>query len=232
MPQQPHSFTIKDWAEEDRPREKLLHFGPRHLTNAELLAILIGSGCKGQSAVAIMQQLLAQNQHQLSRLNKMPLSAMLKINGIGPTKAVKIKAALALAARLAHTPNEKCVQLSSSQAVYEVLNPLFMNLAKEEFWVVYLNTANRVLAKKRLSSGGITQTVVDVRLAFKWALEVGATALILAHNHPSGNLEPSGADRKITQQFKQAAAHFELYVLDHLIFSEKGYFSFADEKLI
>ncbi len=95
MPQQPHSFTIKDWAEEDRPREKLLHFGPRHLTNAELLAILIGSGCKGQSAVAIMQQLLAQNQHQLSRLNKMPLSTMLKINGIGPTKAVKIKAALA-----------------------------------------------------------------------------------------------------------------------------------------
>ncbi len=109
MPQQPHSFTIKDWAEEDHPREKLLHFGPRHLTNAELLAILIGSGCKGQSAVAIMQQLLAQNQHQLSRLNKMPLSAMLKINGIGPTKAVKIKAALALAARLAHTPNEKRV---------------------------------------------------------------------------------------------------------------------------
>ncbi len=144
-----------------------------------------------------MQQLLAQNQHQLSRLNKMPLSAMLKINGIGPTKAVKIKAALALAARLAHTPNEKRVQLSSSQAVYEVLNPLFMNLVNEEFWVVYLNTANRVLAKKRLSSGGITQTVVDVRLAFKWALEVGATALILAHNHPSVNLEPSGADRKI-----------------------------------
>ena len=232
MPQQPHSFTIKDWAEEDRPREKLLHFGPRHLTNAELLAILIGSGCKGQSAVAIMQQLLAQNQHQLSRLNIMPLSAMLKINGIGPTKAVKIKAALALAARLAHAPNEKRVQLSSSQAVYEVLNPLFMNLANEEFWVVYLNTANRVLAKKRLSSGGITQNVVDVRLAFKWALEVGATALILVHNHPSGNLEPSGADRKITQQFQQAAAHFELRVFDHLIFSEKGYFSFADEKLL
>lgn len=221
MPQQPHSFTIKDWAEEDRPREKLLHFGPRHLTNAELLAILIGSGCKGQSAVAIMQQLLEQNQHQLSRLNKMPLSAMLKI-----------KAALALAPRLAYTPNEKRMQLSSSQAVYEVLNPLFMNLANEEFWVVYLNTANRVLAKKRLSSGGITQNVVDVRLAFKWALEVGATALILAHNHPSGNLEPSGADRKITQQFQQAAAHFELRVLDHLIFSEKGYFSFADEKLL
>ena len=203
MPQQPHSFTIKDWAEEDRPREKLLHFGPRHLTNAELLAILIGSGCKGHSAVAIMQQLLAQNQHQLSHLNKMPLSAMLKINGIGPTKAVKIKAALALAARLAHAPNEKRVQLSSSQAVYEVLNPLFMNLANEEFWVVYLNTANRVLAKKRLSSGGTTQTVVDVRLAFKWALEVGATALILEHNHPSGNLEPSGADLKITQQFNR-----------------------------
>ena len=232
MLQHPHSFTIKDWAEEDHPREKLLHFGPRHLTNAELLAILIGSGCKGQSAVAIMQQLLAQNQHQLSHLNKMPLSAMLKINGIGPTKAVKNKSCLSLGSSIGHTPNEKRVQLSSSQAVYEVLDPLFMNLANEEFWVVYLNTANRVLTKKRLSSGGITQTLVDVRLAFKWTLEVGATALILAHNHPSGNLEPSGADRKITQQFKQATAHFDLSVLDHLIFSEKGYFSFADEKLL
>ena len=162
MPQPPHSFTIKDWAEEDRPREKLVHFGPRHLTSAELLAILIGSGRKGQSAVALMQQLLAQNQHQLSRLNKMPLSAMVKLKGIGPTKAVKIKAALALATRLAQTPNEKHVQINSSQTVYEVLKPLFMDLVNEEFWVVYLNTANRVLTKKRLSSGGITQTVVDV----------------------------------------------------------------------
>jgi DNA repair protein RadC len=232
MPQNPTSFTIKDWAEEDRPREKFLHLGPRQMSNAELLAILIGSGSKGQSAVALMQQLMAQNQHQLSKLYAAPVATMMQVKGIGPTKAIKIKAALTSAFRLANSPTTPNVQLNSSQEVFALIRPLFMNLVNEEFWVLYLNNSNRLLSKKQLSSGGMTQTVVDVRLAFKWALEVGATALILVHNHPSGNPKPSAADRKITTQFQHAAAHFDLQVLDHLIYFEKGYFSFADEKLL
>ena len=228
----PSKFTLKDWSVEERPREKLISQGPQQLTNAELLVLLIGSGNPGETAVQLMQRLMASLDHDLSALHRVSLDALLQWKGIGPAKAVKIKAALELGKRIQGIPSQEKVSCTNSAIAYDTLFAVLSYLDQEEFWVLLLNTQHHVVEKKCLSKGGISETTVDIRLLFKSALQCGATAIIVAHNHPSGVLKPSTSDIQLTQKIKKAGENMDIKLLDHLIISEKGYFSFADEKLL
>ena len=225
-------FIIREWSIDDRPREKMLIKGEQSLSNAELLALLIGSGNQGESAVHLMQRLLASVENNMAKLHKMALEKLMDWKGIGPAKAVKIKAALEIGKRIQlETPMEQ-LNCNQSKDAYRLFQPVLSFLEHEEFWVAYLNQQNRVIIHQCLSKGGIASTTVDVRLVLKKALEVGATALILAHNHPTGNLVPSQADRQLTAKIRKAAKVIDIQLLDHLIVSENGYFSFADENIL
>jgi DNA repair protein RadC len=232
MPLKNTSFTIKDWDASDRPREKLKTQGASYLSNAELFAVLIGSGTVNESAVSLMKRILLSVQNDLQKFDQLALERLVEFKGIGEAKAIKLKAVLELSKRFQNKKPNKTKILTSSKIVYESIVQHLKDLPHEEFWVLYLNQSNRLLEKYRLSKGGITQTTVDIRLAFKRAFEVGATAFILVHNHPSGRLTPSNSDKQITRKFKLAAANVDLKILDHLIVSEKGYFSFADESIL
>ena len=226
------SFTIKDWDVSDRPREKLKSQGASYLSNAELFAVLIGSGSSSESAVGLMKRILLSINNDLQKFDQLPIERLVEFKGIGEVKAIKLKAVVELSKRFQKQQPDKTTVLNSSKIVYESIYMDLDTLPHEEFWILYLNQSNRLLEKYRLSKGGITQTTVDLRLAFKRAFEVGATGLILAHNHPSGGLTPSSSDEQITRKFKLAAASVDLRILDHLIVSKKGYFSFADEGLL
>lgn len=226
------SFTIKNWAESDRPREKLLQKGKAALSDAELLAILIGSGSRNESAVDLCRKILSDAGDSLNELGKLTVDQLLRYRGIGEAKAVAIAAAMELGRRRRSEEALEKKKISSSASVFELLQPDIGELPHEEFHVLYLNNSNRVIKKEQLSKGGITGTLVDVRLAMKRSIELGATALILAHNHPSGNLSPSSADKQLTQKLKTAGESLDIKVLDHVIVTEKSYFSFADEGLI
>ena len=229
VPQSPSHFTIREWSVDDRPREKMLLKGAQQLTNAELLAILIGSGHPGSSAVDLMQRLLASVENSAAKLHATPLERLMDWKGIGPAKAVKIKAALELGKRIqVEVPLEQ-MDCSNSALAFKAFQPVLSYLDHEEFWVAYLNHQNKIISRDCLSKGGIASTTVDVRLVLKRALEVGATALVLAHNHPTGNLVPSSADLNLTKKMNEAAKILDIHLLDHLIVSEKSYFSFADE---
>jgi len=232
MPNLPQKLTIKQWNPDDRSREKLKEKGPESLSVAELLAIIIGSGRPGESAVALMKRVLHHQKNGLMDLQYVSLQNLTKYKGVGMVKAIKIKAVLEISKRLQTLPFDQKKQLTSSALVFRILTPFLSLLDHEEFWILYLNQSNRLLEKKCLSKGGISQTVVDIRLALKYAIELGATSMILAHNHPSGNLSPSNQDIEITQKFIKAAHTFDIIILDHLIVSEKRYFSFKDENLI
>ena len=232
MPLKKKSFTIKDWDVSDRPREKLKSQGASYLSNAELFAVLIGSGSSSESAVGLMKRILLSINNDLQKFDQLPIERLLEFKGIGEVKAIKLKAVVELSKRFQKQQPDKTTVLNSSKIVYESIYMDLDTLPHEEFWILYLNQSNRLLEKYRLSKGGITQTTVDLRLAFKRAFEVGATGLILAHNHPSGGLTPSSSDEQITRKFKLAAASVDLRILDHLIVSKKGYFSFADEGLL
>ena len=225
-------ITIKNWDESDRPREKLSRLGASYLSNSELVALLIGSGNLNETAMGLAQRILKSVDHDLNKLHQLPLEILLKFNGIGLAKAVKIKAGLELSKRMIQKKDQKGVVMNHSKIVFEHLQYDLAALDHEEFWVIYLNQSSKFIEKFKLSQGGISQTTVDIRLALKRAFEVGATAIILAHNHPSGNLKPSQSDKNLTQKFCEAAKLVDLSVLDHLILSEKGYFSFADEELM
>ena len=225
-------LTIKDWDSLDRPREKLKAHGGVALSVAELFAILIGSGTSNENAVGLMQRVLSSVNHDLIKFQQLPIEHLKKFRGIGEAKAIKLKAVFEMIKRGQQLPDKKEIIFHSSKSVYNYIAPDFFGLPHEEFWVVYLNQSNKLLEKYRLSKGGITQTIVDIRLAFKRAFELGATALILVHNHPSGQLRSSTSDQQITRKFKTAASHVDLKVLDHIIISDKGYFSFADEQLL
>ncbi len=226
------SFSIKNWSEEDRPREKLLQKGKSSLSNAELIAILIGSGNRKESAVALSKRILASAALNLNELGKLSINELMKFKGIGEAKAVTIVAALELGRRRRGAEALEKKKIASSNSVFELMQPIIGELPHEEFWIVYLNNSNKVLQKAQLSKGGITGTLVDVRLVLKTALQLGAVGLILAHNHPSGTLKPSQADQQITQKLKKAGESLDIKVLDHLIITEKAYFSFADESLL
>ncbi|KAB1067485.1 JAB domain-containing protein [Tamlana haliotis] len=232
MQEKPPSFTIKHWNHDDQPREKLLNKGKMALSDAELVAILIGSGNRDESAVALSKRILAHTNNNLSALGKLSLKQLISFKGIGEAKAITILAALELGRRRRGEEALERKQITSSRSVYELMQPVIGELEHEEFWIIYLNNSNKVLQKNQLSKGGITGTLVDVRLVLKTALEVGATGLILSHNHPSGTLKPSEADKQITQKLKTAAESLDIKVLDHLIITEKAYFSFADEILL
>lgn len=225
-------FSIKNWSESDRPREKLLLKGKESLSDAELLAILIGSGSRNESAVSLCQRILKNSDQKLNRLAKLSIQQLMDFKGIGEAKAISIVAALELGRRRRGEEAMELKKISSSQTVFEIMQPILGELAHEEFWVILLNNSNKVLHKYALSKGGITGTLVDLRLLFKDALSYGAVGIILAHNHPSGALKPSKADLTITKRIKDGAATLDLKLLDHLIITEKTYYSFADEAML
>lgn len=221
-------FPITNWSEDDRPREKLMLKGKSALSDAELIAILIGSGSRNESAVALSKRILSSADN-LNALGKMSISQLINFKGIGEAKAIAIIAALELGRRRRAEDTVELIKITSSKLVFEIMQPIIGELPHEEFWVLFLNNSNKVISKSQLSKGGITGTIVDVRLVFKLALESGATSLILCHNHPSGNLQPSDADKEITKKIKIAGDSLDVKVLDHLIITETKYYSFVDE---
>ncbi|MBO0343407.1 MAG: DNA repair protein RadC [Bacteroidota bacterium] len=226
------SFSIKHWADDDRPREKLVQKGSSVLSDAELIAILIGSGSRDESAVELSKRILASVDHNLNELGKLSVNQLMRFKGIGEAKAVTIAAALEMGRRRRLEDTTKITKIKSSHDVFELLYPLIGELPHEEFWIVYLNNSNKVVHKAQLSKGGITGTLVDVRLVLKQALELGAVGIILAHNHPSGAMEPSGADKQITHKLKVASEALDIKILDHLILSQNEYLSFADQGIL
>lgn len=232
MIKKPSPFSIRKWSIDDQPREKMLAKGAHALTNAELLAILIGSGNTGESAVHLMQRLLASVANNLSELHHLALERLMEWKGIGPAKAVKIKAALEVGKRVQQQKPLHKIQCKYSIQAYQLFKPVLSFLEHEEFWVAYLNYQNQVITHLCISKGGITSTTVDIRLIMKKALEVGATALLIAHNHPSNLLSPSQCDKDLTVKIKKAAALMDIQLHDHLIVSDQNYFSFADENLL
>ncbi|OXA92121.1 RadC family protein [Flavobacterium hercynium] len=221
-------FPITNWSEDDRPREKLMLKGKNALSDAELIAILIGSGSRNESAVALSKRILLSADN-LNALGKMSITQLMNFKGIGEAKAIAIIAALELGRRRRVEDTVALATITSSKLVFEIMQPIIGELAHEEFWVLFLNNSNKVISKAQLSKGGITGTIVDVRLVFKLALETGATGLILCHNHPSGILRASDADKQITKKIRQAGESLDVKVLDHLIITETKYYSFVDE---
>ncbi|MFC6861585.1 RadC family protein [Zunongwangia atlantica] len=232
MGEQSQGFSIKNWAVDDRPREKLLRKGKLALSDSELIAILIGSGNRKETAVELSKRILASTQNNLSELGKLSVNQLCKFNGIGEAKAITIIAALELGRRRRLENALERTKITSSRSVFELMQPIIGELPHEEFWIIYLNNSNKVIDKLQLSKGGITGTLVDVRLTLKKALELGAVSLILAHNHPSGTLKPSMADKNLTQKLKTASESLDIKVLDHIIVTEMSYFSFADEAIL
>ncbi|GHC49195.1 RadC family protein [Ulvibacter litoralis] len=225
-------FSIKNWNEDDRPREKLLLKGKTALSDAELIAILIASGSRNESAVALSQRILASVANNLNELAKLSVKDLMQFKGIGEAKAISITAALELGKRRRAEVALERKKITASKSVFELMQPIIGDLPHEEFWIVYLNNSNKVLQTLQLSKGGITGTLVDVRLVFKNALQLGSVAVVLVHNHPSGTLKPSQADLSLTKKLKIAGESLDIKVLDHLIITEKSYFSFADENLL
>jgi len=225
-------LSIKEWNEEDRPREKLILRGVDALSNAELLAILIGSGNKYDSAVELSKKILNQFGNNLNELVKADLNQLIKFNGIGDAKAISIITALELGRRQRLSAALSVPKITCSKDAFEIFSPLIGDLLHEEFWVLHINNSNKVIERQLISKGGITGTLVDVRIIFKKSLELLTTSVLLAHNHPSGKTTPSNADKKITAKIKNAALTLDIKVLDHLIITQKAYFSFADEGII
>jgi DNA repair protein RadC len=225
-------LTIKDWAEDDRPREKMVAKGVSALSDAELLAILIGSGTRNETAVAVAQRILSSANNNLNELGKFSLKDFVKIKGIGSAKGITIMAALELGKRRKISDAIERKQITSSNDVIEIFQPLLADLPYEEFWVLLLNRANRIMEKVKISEGGFTATVVDVRKIMRIALDHQAIGIILCHNHPSGNHNPSNDDLKITTKIKEAAVTLDISLLDHIIITDKKCFSMADNSLI
>jgi len=226
------SLDIKSWAEEDRPREKLLLKGRSALSDAELIAILIGSGTPKTTAVDLAKQILKDVGNDLNRLARLSVNDLIKFKGIGPAKAIAIVSALELGRRRKDQSFMQREKVTSSEDVYNLMKPELLDRSHEEFWMILLNRANVVIKKHKISMGGISGTVADPRLIFKTALEHTACSVILVHNHPSGNLSPSEADKKLTSKMADAGNLLDIPVLDHIIFTDQGYFSFKDENLI
>jgi DNA repair protein RadC len=226
------SIKITDWAVEDRPREKLIQKGTNSLSDAELLGILISSGTREKSAVDLGRELLMIANNNLNSLGKLTISDLKSIHGIGTARAVTIAAALELGRRrkLAETP--EIPQIKCSKDVFDLLSPVLSDIPHEEFWILFLNRYNKVINRMKLSQGGISGTVTDVRMVMKKAIEYLASGIIVCHNHPSGNLNPSESDTRITQKIKEAGSIMDIQLLDHLIISDKDYYSFADNGVL
>lgn len=225
-------ITLKSWAEEDRPREKLLFQGRRHLSDAELIAILIGSGNRTETAVELSRRILASLDNDLEKLGKLSVAELSKFKGIGEAKAISIIAALEIGRRRRESIPTKITRITCSRDIFELMRKHFADLNHEEFWIVLLNRSNQVLSRHLISKGGQAGTIADPKIIFQTALENHSASIILSHNHPSGNLKPSQADLQLTRKLKDAAALLDIAVLDHLIFTDIAYLSFADEGLM
>jgi DNA repair protein RadC len=223
---------IHQWVAEDRPREKLREKGIKSLTNAELIAILLRSGTRTKSAVDLAKEMLSLSHQKLSTLSRFGMADLLQIKGIGEAKATTILAALELGRRRKDEDAEENPIIKSSQDAYRCIAPFIEDLNSEEFWVLLLNRKNALIRRVQISKGGISGTVVDNRLIFREAFQNYASSIILAHNHPSGNLKPSQADIRITDKIKQAGEFMDIKLLDHLIITSSNYYSFGDEGMI
>lgn len=225
--------SIKNWSDDDKPREKLLHKGAEVLSNAELLAILINNGTRNKSAVDLAKELMLKANNDLQRLGEFSVKEIvqLQVKGLGEAKAISIIAALELGIRRAATEKKKTI-IHSSKDIADYLKEQLQFKSHEVFMAIFLNQANKIIHSETISEGGITGTVVDTRILLKKALEYNTVGIILCHNHPSGSLKPSNADKQITQKIKQAAELFDIKVMDHIIVSNEGYYSFADDGLI
>lgn len=223
---------IKEWAEADRPREKLLSQGRRQLTDAELIAILIGTGNKNETAVDLSKRILGFYQNDLAKVAKLSVKELSKFKGIGEAKAIAIVAALELGRRRKEVENDGPLKVSCSKDAYLLLKSEFEDLPHEEFWILLLNRANFVIGKHFISKGGQAGTVADPKLIFKIALEHNAAYVVLAHNHPSGNLKPSSADLSLTKKLKESGLLLDLPIFDHLIITDHAYLSMADEEMM
>ncbi len=228
MPTDYKNLTIKDWALEDRPREKMIKRGIGSLSDAELLAILIKSGTKNENAVAIAQRILLSANSNLNELGKFTLTDFISTKGIGEAKGITIMAALELGRRRKQSEALNRQKIESSNDIIEIFQPQLADLPHEEFWVLFLNRANKVIDQARITQGGVTGTIFDIKLIMKSAIEKLASSIIIAHNHPSGNPKPSEQDIKITQKLKEAAQIFEIALLDHIIVTDSECYSFAD----
>lgn len=227
------NLSIKEWAEHDRPREKLAISGRKALSDAELLAILISTGQQGETALDLARKLLHHFSNDLHALAKAGIKEISKIKGVGPAKAITIIAALELGQRKKASEASVREKITSSKQVHELFFPLLSDLEHEQFWIALLNNANLVLKTSQISKGGMTSTIVDTRVVLKMALETGGcVGIILAHNHPSGSIKPSEADMKMTQKIKEAGRLVDITVLDHIILAGNTYLSFADEGIL
>ena len=223
------SQAMSLWSAEDQPRERLMSQSPQALSNAELIALILGTGVQHQSALAVAQSILSLADHQLASLATQPWNDWVSLKGVGTVKAVRLAAAMELSRRIPLDPSITRCALTSSQDVYQLLKPKLAHLPHEEFWVLYLNNAHKLLYMHRLSQGGITATYVDIRLLLKEALQRHAVAIVVAHNQPSGQLQPSLQDRELTEKIKKAAELIDIKLLDHLVIAQQEYLSFADQ---
>lgn len=224
----PEYYSIKNWAEEDRPREKLMQKGRQALSDAELIAVLLGSGTVSMSAVELSKQILQSVGNNLHELAKLSVKELQKFKGIGEAKAITIVCALELGRRRKEADFAKKDKITCSTDAYQLMKPYLLDLYYEEFWVLFLNRANQVTKTEKISAGGVSGTVADPKVIFKRALEETANGLILVHNHPSGNIQPSQADITLTQKIREGAKLLDMQVLDHIIFTDNGFYSFTD----
>lgn len=220
--------SIKLWAEEDRPREKLLNKGTEALSNAELLAILIGSGSRKESAVDLCKRILESVDNSLDVLGRKSVLDYMQFNGIGEAKALTIVAAMELGRRRKLSEVQNVKQIKASCDIFDIMQPILADLEHEEIWAIYMNRANRVLNKRLISSGGLVSSVFDVRIVIRHAILMNATVLALCHNHPSGNAKPSHSDKMITDMLKKACGYFDISFIDHLIVAGNNFYSFSD----
>ncbi len=227
-----HTVPITEWAESDRPREKLLEKGRGVLSDAELIGILIGSGSKNETAVELARRILSSVGNDLNALGKLNVAELCKFNGIGEAKAISIIAALELGRRRKIVEAPQRIKINNSKSVFDAVGPQISDLSHEEFWVLYLDRSNHIIRKSNISKGGVSGTVVDARIIFKQAIENLASAIVLCHNHPSGNLKPSEEDIRITKKLKEAGKLVDIAIIDHIIIAGNNFFSFADEGLL
>jgi DNA repair protein RadC len=225
-------LTIRNWSVEDRPRERLLEKGPQDLSNAELLAILINTGAGQETAVDLAKRMLHEADNNLQKLSRWSVDELKTLRGIGEAKAVTIQAAFELGKRTRFGESANGESVTTSCDVFKVVRPLIATLDHEEFWVLYLNRGNKIIAREKLSSGGTGGTVTDVKMIVRKAVHKLSDGIIVAHNHPSGNIDPSQADKKITEKLKEAVLFFDIRLLDHIIVAGEKYYSFADEGMM
>jgi len=225
-------LSIKNWAEEDQPREKLMAKGRQVLSDAELLAILIGSGNRSESAIELCKRILGTYENNLNELAKLSVNDLMKFRGIGEAKAITIIAALELGRRRKSEEVIKKTKISSSKDLYDYIRPSLEDLPHEEFWIILMSRANKIIGKQLIGRGGISETTADIKLIFKKTIESLASAIILCHNHPSGNLKPSQSDLNLTKKIVNAASLFDIQVLDHIIIGDSSYYSFNDEGVL